>query len=37
MLALGVGLGLVCRLLPPEYQGPCSAVAKVVGLILGVS
>ncbi len=37
MLLLGAALGLVCRLLPPDYQGPCGLVAKLVGLFLGVS
>lgn len=37
MLAVGVGLGVACRLIPHEYQGPCAMVVKVLGLVVGVS
>ena len=37
LFVVGVSLGVVCRLLPPEYQGPCNVVARIVGFALGVS
>ena len=36
LLVLGVSLGVVCRMLPPQYQGPCNIVARIVGLLVGV-
>lgn len=35
MLAVGVGLGLVCRVVPHQYQAPCGVIVKVVGLFVG--
>lgn len=26
---IGVVLGLVCKMLPPDYQAPCAAIAKL--------
>lgn len=37
MLAAGVALGLVCRVVPPQYQAPCSVVVKLVGLFMGTT
>jgi len=37
MLLAGVTLGLICRVVPPEYQAPCSVVVKLVGLFMGAS
>lgn len=31
----GLLFGLLCRFLPPAWQGPCSVVAKIVGLLGG--
>lgn len=36
MLLLGVGMGLLCKVLPPEYHPPCGVATKVIGLLLGV-
>lgn len=36
MIAVGVGLGVACRLIPPQYQGPCAMVVKVLALVVGV-
>jgi len=36
MLAAGVALGLVCRVVPPQYQAPCAIFAKAVGFFMGV-
>jgi hypothetical protein len=35
MIGVGVGLGIICRLVPPEYQGPCGVVTKIVVVIMG--
>lgn len=35
LFLVGVSLGVVCRVLPHEYQGPCNVVARVVGLLIG--
>lgn len=32
---VGSGAGIVCTLLPEQYQVPCSFVAKVLGVVLG--
>lgn len=35
LVLISVTLGVVCRLLPEQYQGPCSAVTKVVAIFGG--
>lgn len=37
MIGLGIGLGVVCRFVPPHYQAPCSAVTKVLVVFMGGS
>ena len=37
MLAVGVGLGVLCRYVPPQYQAPCALVTKFLGIFMGVS
>lgn len=37
LFLVGVTLGIICRSLPPEYQGPCNIVVRVVGYLLGVA
>lgn len=34
-VAVGIALGLVCHILPPQYQKPCSLLSKIVGLFAG--
>lgn len=31
----GIALGVLCTHLPPEFQVPCSAASKLLGLIFG--
>ena len=31
----GGALGAVCGLLPPTYQAPCSAAAKIIAVLFG--
>jgi hypothetical protein len=35
--ALGLLVGVGCRLLPPAYQIPCAAAVKLLALLFGVS
>ncbi len=35
MILIGVGVGALCRLMPPEYQGPCGIAAKLLSVFLG--
>lgn len=37
MVVVGVGLGVVCRFIPHEYQGPCAVVTKLLAAFVGVS
>lgn len=37
MVVVGLGLGVVCRLVPHEYQGPCAVVTKLLAAFVGVS
>lgn len=37
MALVGLGLGLLCRVLPPDYHTVCNGVTKVVALLLGAS
>ena len=37
MLTVGVGLGVLCRYVPPQYQAPCGYVTKLLGIFMGVS
>lgn len=37
LLATGVALGLVCRVVPPQYQAPCSVFVKLVAMFMGAS
>lgn len=37
MVVVGVGLGVVCRFVPHEYQGPCALVTKLLAAFVGVS
>jgi hypothetical protein len=34
--AVGLMLGIGCRLLPPAWQLPCAALVKVIALLFGV-
>ena len=35
MMALGIGAGLLCRVLPIHYQGPCGIAAKLLYYLVG--
>lgn len=37
MVVVGLGLGVVCRFVPHEYQGPCAVVTKLLAAFVGVS
>lgn len=37
MFAAGVGLGLLCRYLPPQYQAPCAFMTGMLKIFMGVS
>lgn len=37
MIGVGVGLGIVCRLVPHEYQAPCAWVTKALAAFMGVT
>lgn len=37
MLAVGVGLGVACRFVPPQYQAPCAYVTKLLSIFMGVA
>lgn len=37
MALAGIGLGLVCRVVPVEYQWPCAAVTKLLAALMGVA
>ena len=35
LFVVGVSLGVICRLLPPQHQGVCNVVARVLAFVIG--